>query len=315
MNTDKTKELLQKYSIIKKFLYPVFSARRSFLQMRYNSLLKKKLPVQKELLKNIGEILIGDPVIRVDEFDGIFAVDSRSHIFAVVMMNKCYEQQLSNLCIKYLDKNKDAIDVGANIGFYSVLFAKNINQKRVLSIEPTKDTLKRLRRNIDLNNVSEKVEIFEGVISNSVGTVEIKVIKGKEEYSSLGEMQNPWITNEQWSSELVNSITLDKLVEDRSLNPGFIKIDVEGVEHLVFEGAQKVLKENRPIILSELWDFILKKNGSSAIEVISMIRSQDYEVFDPINPSINPEKGESVDIICFPKESLALKNFVESFKV
>ena len=294
MSAIQIKKIATKYPILRAVLYPVIAARR-LLQKKNNLLLK-------EVTNNLSEILIGDPIIRVDEFEGVFAVDIRSDLFSRIVLNRHYEPQLAQLCRRYLDKNRDAIDVGANIGFYTVMFAKNLAQQKVLSIEPAKSTLQRLQRNVALNGVMHKVEVFEGVASNRNGAVEIKTIKGKEEYSSLGAMDHPSITKEKWALEEVMGATLDELVKQKSLDPGFLKVDVEGVEHLVFTGAKKVLSEKRPVILSELSDFLLKRNGSSAREVIDLIKSHGYDVFDPINPSIQPGAKDFGDILCVPQE-------------
>jgi FkbM family methyltransferase len=294
MNFDRLKRISNKHPIIMAALHPAIIAKRS--------LLKNKYRLQQKVIDNLVEILIGDPVIRVDEFNGIFAIDPNSNIFSRVILLKCYEPQLVKFCMRYLDTNRDVIDVGANIGFYTVMFAKNIAQKKVLSIEPTRNAIQRLRRNIELNGVIDKVDVFEGVASNRNGIVEIKTIKGKEEYSSLGEMNHPNIANNKWTSEEVMSATLDELIEKKSIDPGFLKVDVEGAEHLVFEGAKKVLGEKRPIILSELSDFLLRGNGSSAIEVINFIKEYEYDLFDTNNPSIQPGSKDSGDILCFPKE-------------
>lgn len=297
---------IKKRPIIKAVLYPAVVARRSYC--------KKKWQGQKELTKEFTEelsaLLCEDPIIHVKEFSGKFAVDIRSDLFFRMLHKKSYEPELVQLCLKYLDRDRDAIDIGANIGFFTILFAKSLSgDKRVLSIEPTKNALKRLRKNIKLNKIIEKVDIFEGVASNQIGSIEINTIEGKEEYSSLGVMKHPSISKENYTTEKVKSITIDKLVEQKSLNPGFIKVDVEGVEHLVFEGAQKVLENKRPIILSELSDFLLKENGSSAQEVVDLIKQYEYDVFDATNPSIKPGIEDfGQNILCFPKEmNLSLK--------
>jgi FkbM family methyltransferase len=257
---------------------------------------------QKDVMHSLYDLLIDDPVIKVKEFDGIFAIDVRSDLFFRIVIQKSYEPKLVNYCIKYLDKNRDVIDVGANIGFYTILFAKNLNNKKVLSIEPTKNAAQRLSHNVELNDVTKNVVIFEGVASNMNGTMEIKTIVGKEEYSSLGVMKHPSIIKDKYITQKVMSMTIDNLVKQNFLDPGFIKVDAEGVEHLVFEGAQNVLKEKRPIILSELSDFLLKENGSSSKEIINLIKNCKYDIFDPIDPSIQAGSKNAEDILCFPKE-------------
>jgi FkbM family methyltransferase len=182
------------------------------------------------------------------------------------------------------------------------MFAKLMSETKVLSIEPTKNAIQRLRRNIDLNGVADKILVFEGVASDKNGRIEIKTIEGKEEYSSLGEMKHPSIANDKWILEKVKSKRLDDLVEENSLDPGFLKIDVEGVEHMVFKGADKILSKYRPIILSELSELLLKNNHSSSIEVIDLLKSYDYDVFDAVYPAVPFEAKDFGDILCFPQE-------------
>ncbi len=294
MNTGRFRTLAKKYPIVRAALYPAIFVRESFL--------KNKLLLQQEVTRNFGELLFDDPVIRVKEFDGIFVIDARSDLLSRIIIHKNYEPHLAKCCLQYLDKNRDVIDVGANIGFFTVMFAKNIINKKVLSIEPTRNAIKRLHRNVELNKVMERVDIFKGVASNQNGTMEIKTIDGKEEYSSLGKMKHPAVLEEKYTTESVTSITIDELVKQKSLDPGFIKIDVEGAEHLVFEGAQNVLESQRPIILSELSNILLNENGSSSNTVINLIKKYEYDVFDPIDPSVQPGRKDYGDILCFPKE-------------
>ena len=278
---------------LKKILSPVLILRQSFLKKRLS---------QKEIFQNFSELLCEDPIINVSEFGGRFAVDARSDIFRRILINKSYEPELVQHCLNFLDKTRDVIDVGANVGFFTVMFAKNITNKKVLSIEPTKNAIRRLRQNLELNDVIDRVDVFEGVASNQNGTVEIKTIEGKEEYSSLGEMLHPSISKESYVTESIISTTIDALVEQKSLDPGFLKVDVEGVEHLVFEGAQETIKNKRPIILSELSNSLLMENGSSSEEVINLIKKYDYDVFDPVDLIGEPGNKDFGDILCFPKE-------------
>ena len=260
---DRIKRLARKYFIIRALFSPIIAVKRF--------LFTKRDSYKMEVIHTLREMLTMDPVLRVDEFSGVFAVDIRSDLFGRLILQKTYEPQLVKLCQKYIDPHRDVIDVGANVGFYSVLFAQTIADRRVLSIEPTRNAWQRLCRNIQMNNVENKVEVFHGVASNTNGCCEIKTIRGKEEYSCLGVMVHPSVAKEHWDLEEVQGATLDDLVKQYSLDPGFIKIDVEGAEHLVFGGAHYLLNEKRPIILSELSDFLLRKNGSSAVEVIDMI--------------------------------------------
>jgi len=223
-------------------------------------------------------------------------------IFKRLVIEKKYEPELAALCLRYLQHNRDVIDIGANIGFFSVLFAKTLQNGKVISIEPVKNALKYLYHNLELNGVRDKVVVYEGVASDVNGELEIKTIGDNEEYSSLGVMKHPSIINKECVTQRTMSTTIDALVSNKLLNPGFIKMDVEGVEHLVLKGSSRVLKEYRPIILSELSDYLLKQNGSSAKEVIDLLSEYGYDVFDPIDPDIEAGWKNFGDVICFPRE-------------
>lgn len=294
MNLDRLKTLTRKHPVFKVTLYPAIAVRRFFIN--------KKNKFQEEIYQNLCDLLVDDPVIKVDEFQGIFAVDCRSDLFKRFIFSKEYEPTLAKLCRKCLDKNRDAIDVGANVGFFTIMLGKNLDRKRVLSVEPTMNALLRLHRNIKLNGLQAAVIVFEGVASNRMGEVEIKTIEGKEEYSSIGEMQHPSISKEVFRVQKTASATIDDLVNRHSLDPGFMKVDVEGAEHLVFEGSKHVLEKHRPVILSELNDYLLRKNGSSSAEVIAMISRYDYKIIDPITPGMRPGTKDFGDIFCVPNE-------------
>jgi len=294
MKLEKIKTLTYKYPFLRMLLYPAIVIRRFLLQREYVS--------QEKVYQHLCELLIEDPVIKVPEFQGVFVVNCRSDLFKRLLINKAYEPSLVNLTLKHLDKERDVIDIGANIGFYTVLFAKNLNRRKVLSIEPTKNALQRLYKNIQLNNIVDKVIVFEGAISDCAGRDQIKTLNGKEEYSTLGHWEHPSIKNENFTTYEIEVSTIDDLVSKYSLEPGFIKIDVEGLEHLVLKGSKTTLENKRPVILSELTDYLLKQNGSSSLEVIKFFKSLDYIIIDTENPEIKPEFKEFTNILCIPKE-------------
>ncbi len=270
-------------------------------RLRANAYQKRRAEKQK-IVTNLRHILVSDPHCAVKEFQGIFSIDRRSDIFKRIVIDGHYEPDLVRYCRKYLVDNRDVLDIGANVGFYTVMFAKNIQGRRVLAVEPTKNALMHLRKNIALNQVEDKVLVFEGVVADKTAKVTMQVIPGKEEYSSLGVMEHPSIVKEPHISEEVDSITIDDLVDRFHLDPGFIKVDVEGSEHVVFSGSKKVLSTCRPVILSELSDFLLTKNGASSMEVIDLLRKCDYDIMDPINPWASVGRKPFGNVICFPKE-------------
>jgi FkbM family methyltransferase len=257
-------------------------------------------------LDNLAALLVSDPVIRVEEFNGIFRVDPRSDLFRRLIVEGVYEPTLVHAFVRYLDPRKDFIDVGANVGFYTVLLAQLLPGAKVLAIEPTNKAYERLEDNVRMNHVQGNVILFKGVASDAVGTREIKVVPGREEYSSLGKMCHPKVSHAEYVVEPVVSSTIDELVDTYSLNPGLLKVDVEGCEHHVFQGAKATLSSKRPVVLSELSDTMLRQNGSSSQEIVSFITSLNYKIYDPLAPKLLPGARDFGDIICVPAEAVIL---------
>ncbi len=286
--------LAQRHPTIDFALRPAVALRRRWQKMANAS--------ADQVLDRLADLLEEDPIVRVDEFDGIFALSPRSALLRRVVGHGEYDPELTRKCIELVDPKRDVMDVGANIGFHTVLFAKRLAGRRVLAVEPAQNALKRLRRNIALNDVGANTVVFEGAVSNSVGALEIKTIAGQEEYSSLGVMEHPLIAGAPFVTERVETRPLDLLVADHGLDCGFIKVDVEGFEHQVFESGRRTLAEHRPVVLSELSDYLLRKNGASAGEVVRFVEGLDYIVFDPLYPTEKPGFRKFGDILCLPRE-------------
>ena len=286
--------LTYKYPFLRKLLYPAIIMRRDFLNRKYSDI--------KILFKNLSGILAEDPVLYLDEFQGIFEVGAHSDLFKQIFIYKRYEPKIAQFCLKYLNKNRDAIDIGANIGFYTILFAKNLSRRKVLSIEPTTKALQRLYKNIEINKVKESVIIYEGVAMNYTGEAEVKIIEGKEEFSSIGGITHPSVIGSAYISKIVKCTTIDNLIKRYSLDIGFLKIDVEGAEYLVIEGCKELLQSHRPIIISEISEYLLKQNGSSSKNFINFISQFDYDMIDPIDPQIPIGSKDFGDLLCIPKE-------------
>ena len=252
--------------------------------------------------ESIAGTLAEDPCIRVAEFGGEFFVDARSALFRrVVRSGGLYEPELSALCASRIDPERDVLDVGANIGFHAVLFGRGVTRGRVLAVEPTARAFARLERNVARNGVDDRVILHRGAVSDAAGHLEIKTVPGREEFSTLGELAHPAVAGEDFLVERVTTTPLDELVERHGLSPGFMKVDVEGAEHLVFGGAERVLAEHRPVILSELSDALLARNGSSAAEVIARIEGHGYTVTDPFGRGGASVGRDFGDILCVPR--------------
>lgn len=264
------------------------------------ALLERKNKGIYEYISRFETLVTKDVHISVSEFDGEFQISPRSHLLHRFLAHGEYEPDLVKLFLSHIQKDRDIIDVGANIGFFTVLGAKQLTSGRVLAAEPTSAAYQRLKANIKTNNVIDNVITFNGLVSNKNGEDSINIVEGREEYSSMGELIHSSIVGQASKQEKIRASTLDMLVKENSLNPALIKVDVEGAEAYVFEGAEETLKTYRPVVISEFSPHLLKQNGSSAESIISMFNKYNYSVHDPHDTTIKIENSISGDMIAIP---------------
>jgi FkbM family methyltransferase len=136
-------------------------------------------------------------------------------------------------------------DIGSNIGLYSIYYGLT-KSGRVLSFEPSVFNLKQLAKNISLNGLSEKIDLNPIPLSKSTGYSGFSV-------SSLveGNAQNAFGVNygfdgnnlHQEVNYSVLGMSGDEIIKNGYVDkiPKMIKLDVDGIEHLILEGMKKIL--------------------------------------------------------------------------
>jgi len=188
-----------------------------------------------------------------------------------------------------MDSGMVFVDVGANEGLYSVFAAKRA--ETVLSIEPSSREFERLRANLELNNLTN-VRARKLALSNQSGEAVLHVSGYEHEgQNTLGEFS--YLGVELSYKERVPLKRLDDLIEEEGLKKiDIIKLDIEGAEFLALEGAPKTLRTSRPLLLLELFDSALRRQGSSAAEVVALLKSFNYEIYAFDQNSGRPLKKE-----------------------
>ena len=138
-------------------------------------------------------------------------------------------------------------DIGSNIGLYSIYAAVNFRDIEVISFEPSTSNLRVLSRNISINNLENKIKIFQiplGISSN-------KFLEFNERKFSEGESHNSLDKNIDFEGKKIDpnnkyhifSTNIDQIIKDKILEiPNYIKIDVDGIEHLILKGGLNLLK-------------------------------------------------------------------------
>jgi FkbM family methyltransferase len=265
---------LKKNKLLFTILYPIVWLRR-----------KKAKHIQEQktrFFESTNEIVeSGSLVVKLPVYRGSFEIGFHSSILKIILVYRDYESEIAGLIEKYIDPEKDALDVGANVGFHSVLLARLINSDhRVLAFEPTPNAIYYLKNNLKRNDCEYKVIIYEGIASDADGIFTLNVIEGLEEYSSVGSLTHPYTKNYKSHSVSVKGNTIDNLVTQYNLSPGFIKIDTEGSEYSVFKGAEQTIRTHRPVIISELSETLLADQKHSCSEIFCLLYSLGYNIID-----------------------------------
>lgn len=204
------------------------------------------------------------------------------------------------------------LDIGANAGFYTVIVSKIVGSSgHVYAFEPGERELNLLRRNIANNNLSN-VTIVERAVSNEKSTVRF-AISHDGAMNSLSETNHPSQVVQEW--KMVEATTIDDFIKDFNVTDiDFIKIDVEGAEHLVFEGAKQFLsidKSRFPTILFESSDLTASGFGYSVSDFLQKLDSLGLRI------CVLDEGSNPVDIIEYSKQEKignTIYNFIATMK-
>lgn len=168
-------------------------------------------------------------------------------------------------------------DVGCNIGINSILFNQFSPAKKIYLFEPNPEALSVAVENSILNNFAEKVRIFNYCISNENDKVMkfYSVLEGAA--GSLYEDFSKTASDFR-SSYDVRTKTIDKVCEDENIIPDFVKIDVEGHEHQVLEGASKIALKGKTKYLVEMHSSNLLSMEENSNKVIAWAIKMNYKV-------------------------------------
>ena len=172
---------------------------------------------------------------------------------------------LSNQLFSSL-KRGACLDIGANIGNHTIVFAQHFTE--VHSFEPNPTTSQLLKFN---TQTLDCVKTHSLAISNFLGTCTIS-----GDLLNSGKSKICTLPNESTSNTKVTTITLDNFLQTIRENIVFIKIDVEGHELEVLQGGKNYLKEHKPcIVLEVLKDQI--SNGKN--EALELLQAMGYSKF------------------------------------
>ncbi len=154
-----------------------------------------------------------------------------------------YEFNEMFLVAHFLTSEDLFVDVGANVGVYTVL-ASGLKQSRTIAIEPDTDTFSNLLNNVQLNHIGHNVQLLNLGVGEEKGTV--KFTKGLDAINHIQRTEDTFAEVTEIQIERLDTILKDE-------QPVVIKVDVEGYETQVIKGASETLKkESLKVVIIEL---------------------------------------------------------------
>lgn len=209
-----------------------------------------------------------------------------------------YDPGINRIIKQYVTPGAVTMDIGANIGCYSLLMAKTAS--KVYAIEPIPRLIQNLKENIDLNKL-KNIIILPIVISDHSGILDVYYLEnhpiGRE-----GTLYRKDILAANAPSRKIQktqSKTLDEIAMENNLPKlDFIKIDVEGHEYPILLGAKESIRKYKPVIIFEYdertWGYesvtfeTAKTYFQNLDYSLYFIRSNCVEqLYNPIPKSIN----------------------------
>lgn len=193
------------------------------------------------------------------------------------LMSGEFESTETEACKQYIKDGSTVLDLGANIGYYTVLFSRLAGVRgKVYAFEPNLNNFNFLKRNID-GNGCHNVILTMAAVSDSLGYLKLfchstnmgahSLCRENVVYDESGGIQSQYF---------VPSITLDAFLPEERVD--FIKMDIQGAEPFAITGGEKLIRRCMPVILSEFSYNGFANFGVDHIEFYRRILSFGYTV-------------------------------------
>jgi FkbM family methyltransferase len=192
-----------------------------------------------------------------------------------------YELPKQRLFAAHLHPGDVVFDIGAHVGFYSLLAAEHVGRKgKVVAFEPLPANVQHLRRHVELNGYGNI-----GIIEAAVSDVEGQAVFAAGASTTQGSLSNSGTLE-------VRTVTIDSLARSGRIPlPNLMKLDVEGAEAAALRGATHVLRSAAPLI------FLATHGSAVRDECHGLLRDLDYDIA-PISDS----PGNETEFLCRPRQ-------------
>ena len=183
---------------------------------------------------------------------------------------KISDRQKITLFKNIIKPGMRVLDLGANIGFYTVLFSKLVGANgKVFTFEPDAQNYEHLEEN---TKTLYNVTIEKKAVSDKTGKINLYISK------DLNVDHQSYDIGEGRDYEEADAIALDDYFLD-NVKIDFIKIDIQGYEPVALKGMSKIIRQpGKMTVFGELWPYGLQKAGSSAEEYLQFLKKHGFKI-------------------------------------
>jgi FkbM family methyltransferase len=252
-----------------------------------------------------GETLVREAIARTPE--GVFCFDVRDNVVGWSIAYGPWEPVETAWIKSILVPGDTVVDVGANLGWYTVIMARQVGREgRVVAFEPDPRNFELLTRNVKENDFWERCALVRTALLAHSGKVFLEqsvdnLGDHRIRVRAAGEFQNNLYGEDERQQIEVDANTLDaelaKLgMADRRLK--LIKIDSQGSEVSIFNGAEKALS-NSEYVLTEYWPYGLERAGKNANDFFNTVKDHFSQFSRSDNQfQFQPMSGLLADLSC-----------------
>jgi FkbM family methyltransferase len=244
-------------------------SRRAVHRLNIEPLLRKSLLAKRTFkfayrqLRSNGEV-----EIRLDGYR--LRIDARDSYIAYSLLTLgAYEPFQTRVFQSYLTPKAVVVDVGAHVGYYTLMAATVARQ--VYSFEPCPANCEQLKANIQLNGFTNVV-VNQSAVSDYNGTALLYLAH------DLNTGHNSLAPQVGGSAVSVEVVSIDQVMRQCSGRISLVKTDTEGGDAGVLRGMSRTLRENRPVVFAEFDPENIKRTGHDPREMLDSLQSAGYRL-------------------------------------
>ncbi len=204
-----------------------------------------------------------------------------------VILYGVHDPTETQLVRKEIKRGDVVLDVGAHVGYYTLIFAECVGDTgKVFAFEPDPTNFALLKKNIEANGV-KNVVLVQKAVSDTTGITKLHLCEQRH----MGHRIYEWHSSD--TSIEVETITLDDYFKDYDRKINFIKMDIEGAESKAVQGMRSLLQRNKKLkIILEFNPPIMAESGLQPEELPKTLREYGFKLYD-VNEG--KKKVEEVD--------------------